>query len=470
MPEMPADLAVQATPLVDLAVAKAPLEPGDDHVVDVVPECQRRGPLTLGLLWITMVTGFPSVLAGFEWYKAGLSVSQVLECAFLSCLIMLAYALPACYVGAASGQTYSLLARHVFGRWGSWLISAVLVVVCALWYALGAVLLAEGLQGLYHWPISTALLACALGVAMAFNNFFGFAGIANFARYIAAPMLIVWVAASFAKACGTCPVAALAEPARAGWGTALMSVSGFVVGYAIWGNEADYWRYSKKKIRCLLPPLVVSLAIGEVLFPLTGWMLARLTGVTEFNAATELMTNYTLGGLSWVAAIVLAVSYFAVNDSGLYGAINGFENLVSLPRRQVVALLTVVSSVMAFFMADFSRAFDVVCLFSSILLPSSTVIVMAEYFLFRTRSQRQNQMHKVVALAALPRLSVPAILALLAAYTVGIATAGIFPQLESLHMGVCSLQGWLAGLAVYCLLRWCEIRRLGSQTDLTISR
>ena len=32
----------------------------------VVPLSDRRGPATLGLLWVTMVTGFPTVLIGFE--------------------------------------------------------------------------------------------------------------------------------------------------------------------------------------------------------------------------------------------------------------------------------------------------------------------------------------------------------------------------------------------------------------------
>lgn len=39
---------------------------GRDYCTDVVPLSDRRGPATLGLLWVTMVTGFPTVLIGFE--------------------------------------------------------------------------------------------------------------------------------------------------------------------------------------------------------------------------------------------------------------------------------------------------------------------------------------------------------------------------------------------------------------------
>ena len=44
-----------------------------------------------------MVTGFPSVLVGFERVKLGFSLPQILACLTVSNLILLAYALPACY-------------------------------------------------------------------------------------------------------------------------------------------------------------------------------------------------------------------------------------------------------------------------------------------------------------------------------------------------------------------------------------
>ena len=52
--------------------------------------------------------------------------------------------------------------------------------------------LAEGLKGLYHFNIPTMWLAAALALTMSVNNMFGFSGIANFARYFAAPVLILW--------------------------------------------------------------------------------------------------------------------------------------------------------------------------------------------------------------------------------------------------------------------------------------
>src|SRR6267142_3949549 len=119
----------------------------EDHAVDVVPLSERRGPVTLGLLWITMVTGFPSVLVGFEWYKNGLSLSQLLLAAAVSCVLLLIYTVPACILGTRSGQTFALLSRDIFGRWGSWLVSLNLASVSIACYGITAVFLAEGLKG-----------------------------------------------------------------------------------------------------------------------------------------------------------------------------------------------------------------------------------------------------------------------------------------------------------------------------------
>lgn len=413
----------------------------------------------MGLLWLTMVTGFPSVLIGFEWFKSGLTLVEVLQNVSLSCLILLLYSVPACYLGARSGQTFGLLSREVFGRWGSWFVSFNLVWISVGWYGLNAIFLAEGLIGLYHWQIPLAVLAGGLAVAMAFNNFFGFTGIANFARYLAAPVLIIWVGYTFGKAAAGCPQAVLLEPHHAMFPSALTVVSSFVIGYGVWGNEADYWRYGKPKAWQTVIPLVVSLAIGELIFPVAGWMLAKTTGVTDYAAATALMNQYAFGGVTLIAATVLSVTYFAVNDSGLYGAINALENIREMPRRCVVALLTLSGALVAAALSFNGKAFELVTTISSIVLPCATVVILAEHFILRKWWTVESNFDRVVSLSELPSVKVPALLAVLAGFLVGVLTSGLIDGLKSFHVGVCSLQAWIATLLVYLPLRSLERRK-----------
>ncbi len=427
-----------------------------DFTTELVPLTQRRGPLTLGLLWLTMVTGFPSVLIGFDWYKQGFTMLQIIQCMLISGLILLAYSIPSCYLGARSGQTYGLLSRSVFGRWGSWLVSFNLLWVSIAWYALNAIFLADGLKGLFHWNIPLVGFAAFLAVVMAFNNFFGFSGVANFARFIAAPVLIVWVGCTFFKAAGACPASVLSQPAHLGFGHALTVVSSFLIGYSVWGNEADYWRYGKAKISHSLIPLVISISVGQMIFPATGWMIARMSGITNYAQATDLMNHYSFGGFTIAAAFVLAVSYFAVNDSGLYGAINAQENIKELPRQKVVFGLMLAGVISSILLSGNPHAFELVTSLSCVFLPSATVVMMGEWFVVDRILGRQPDFSRVPSLSELERCRWPAVTALAAGCTVGVITSGIIPGLESLHVGVCSLQAWITALAVYIPWRLAE--------------
>src|ERR1700733_11132773 len=98
-----------------------------DYATSSVPLSERKGPVTMGLLWLTMVTAFPTVMIGFEWCKKGLTMPQLLSCTALSCLMLMVYSIPAIQLGARSGLSYTGLSRNVFGRLGSRLITVNLI-------------------------------------------------------------------------------------------------------------------------------------------------------------------------------------------------------------------------------------------------------------------------------------------------------------------------------------------------------
>jgi purine-cytosine permease-like protein len=429
-----------------------------DHATGIVPAAERRGPVTMGLLWVTMVTGFPTVLIGFDWYKQGITLSQLLPTLLLSCCVLLLYAIPAGYLGAKSGQTYGVLARNVFGRWGSWMVSFNLMWVAIAWYGLNALFLAEGLRGLLGLTVPTVVLAGALAMAMAFNNLFGFSGVANFARYLAAPVLMVWVAITFGKSVGTCSASIFSQQEHQSLAHVMTVVSSFVIGYGAWGNEADYWRYSKAKMSSIVIPLVVAMAIGLIIFPITGFLIANQTGITDYAVATSFMNQYAFGGLSIVAAIVLAVAYFAVNDSGLYGAINAQENIIELPRRKVVIGLMLAGTAAALALSQFRDALEMVASLSCVFLPSATVIVLSEW-LFASITGQGAEFARLMPVSELPRVKLPAMAAFASACAVGIATSGLIPSLSGLRVGVSSLEAWIAAIVVYIGLRTVEHAR-----------
>jgi purine-cytosine permease-like protein len=428
-----------------------------DYTTSVVPPRERRGPAMLGLLWLTMVTGFPSVLAGVDWFRQGLTLPQVFMCCLASIAILMLYTVPACYLGADSGQTFPLLSRKLFGKAGSSLVSLNAAWISVLWYGLTAYFLANGLQGIFHLPIDTMLLSALLAVVMSFNNLFGFAGVANFAGYLAAPVLIIWVLITFFKAAHECPSAVLSMAPHTSTWHALTTVSAFLVGYAAWGNEPDFWRFSKPKLVLTVIPLVVSLAIGTFIFPIAGWMLACISGITNYAAATAYMTNYAFGGVSILAALVLFVTYCAQNDANLYTAINGIANLKKIQRKKLACVLTGIAAVCAAVLSRSSHSFEDVASLSSTILPCPTVVMIAEWYLISRFTKIPPDFDTVAEFSTLPLVRWSAVTAVLTGSAVGLLTAGIIPGLERFHFGVCSLQAWLTTFIVYVTWRAVEL-------------
>lgn len=419
----------------------------------------------MGLVWLTMVTSFPAVLIGFEWHRQGISLSQVVICSIMSCLILLAYAVPASQLGARTGLGFCALSRVVFGRWGTLLITANLLWIFIVSYGMTAVLMAEAVESFLHLDISILWMSVGCAFLMAFNNLFGFSGVANFARFFAAPALIAWVGYTFFKA-AVAPAAlstlapdpqSIPHPRSIMY--ALTTTSSFIIGFAVWGNEMDYWRFSKVgSLRAALP-LAAALLIGLVVFPVAGWLVAHSSGITDSAAATSFMNSYSFGGLAIVGLIVLFAAYFASNDSNLFGTSAAIKSLWSIKPRLAVSLLALCGAITAAFLSttDSIKALEVIAALNCVVMPTPTVIMLTEWFLRSKVFPRSMDFSDVPDFSDLPAFRLafhwPALIALLSGLTVGIATSGLISSLEYLHIGICPLQAWLTSMVVYAILR-----------------
>jgi len=433
-----------------------------DYATSPVPLSERKGPFTMGLLWLTMVTAFPTVMIGFEWFKKGLTMPQLLSCTALSCLMLLIYSIPATQLGARSGLSYTALSRTVFGRFGSRLITFNLIWLFTGVYGLMALYMAESLVGLFHWAVPVSILAAVMAVVMAANNFFGFKGVANFARYFAAPALVGWVMYTFFKASSHCSFALMTQAPHVPFSTALTTISSFVIGFAVWGNEMDYWRFSRPKVAASAFPLAGALILGQIMFPAAGWMVAKVSGVTEYGAATSLMNDYSFGGLAIAAAIVLGASYFASNDSNLFGCVQACENLKQINHRTWALIVALVGAVCAAMLSilGVAKSMELFTSLNCVIMPTPTVIMMAEWLLIsRVFKSGSISSQRVPPFAELPPLRAAATFSLLFGIVVGLVTAGVLPGTEKFTIGVSSVQAWIAAFAVYIPLRLLEHKR-----------
>src|SRR5919108_585874 len=140
----------------------------------------------------TLAPGFTYLFLGFEYHRVGYPLAKSAAAGALGGFFYLCYALPAAYLGSVTGQTHALLTRSIFGVVGSVLVSLLLIGVAAGWTAFAFALLAIMYDGLFGWGHIMAI-GVTLAILGIVNNLFGFTGITAFARYLVAPLMILWM-------------------------------------------------------------------------------------------------------------------------------------------------------------------------------------------------------------------------------------------------------------------------------------
>src|ERR671931_2209908 len=182
--------------------------------IGVVPLRERRSLYHFLALWITLAAGFTYLFLGFQYHDAGYTLTRAVGAGALGAFCYLCYALPASYLGSKTGQTHALLTRSIFGKVGSALVSLLLIGVAAGWTAFAFNLLATLYDGLFSWGhiVLISVLLAVLGIV---NNLFGFTGIAAFARYVVAPVMIIWIAYLVLKGLTSIPSAQLGASPQA---------------------------------------------------------------------------------------------------------------------------------------------------------------------------------------------------------------------------------------------------------------
>jgi hypothetical protein len=148
--------------------------------------------------------------------------------------------------------------------------------------------------------------------------------------------------------------------------TAFFVVVGAMVGLSTWGNEPDIFRYAKagRASWWNIPSIAVPYALGAFLFPITGYVIAAVSGESSFSASIKYFANFTVFGLAGLMMVMLLVNQWAVQDGNLYIAINGAQNLLSrIPRwrrEYTVIGLGLAAAGMTYILPNLTKTFTIV--------------------------------------------------------------------------------------------------------------
>ncbi|MGH3623122.1 MAG: cytosine permease [Sciscionella sp.] len=423
-----------------------------------VPVDRRRPWHHFAALWITFSAGFTYLFLGFQYHDSGYSLGKAVGAGAIGAVAYLGYALPAAYLGSTTGQTHSLLTRSVLGRFGSALVSLLLVGVAAGWTAFAFNLLATLYDGLFGWGhvVALSVLLAVLGIV---NNLFGFVGIAAFARYVVTPVILLWVLYLVIKGFLQLPADRLDAPATGSTALPFLSGVGVAIGSVMWGNEPDTWRYGKPRFLWPAGPFAIALSVGFVLFVAGGWMMAELSGAGQYDFAPAFRYTvmYSLFGLLWLGAVVATVLQFAINDGNYYEMVNAGQNVLGQLRgwRRVYTclLVTVVAAVFAWRFPQVADGFFTVAGWSSIALPCTTVVMCVDRFVLPRLSGFTRPLERIPAWRDAGFANWPGIVAILAAVAFGAWGLGLVPgQTAVPTLGLPAVEAWLlAGVLYACL-------------------
>jgi purine-cytosine permease-like protein len=359
------------------------------------------------------------------------------------------------YLGSRTGQTHALLTRSIFGLVGSWIVSAFILVAPLGWVGFQANLLAVLWDGFYSWGHIFTLTLLLAGV-MILNNLLGFTGISVFARYLVTPILILWCIYMVLKAAFTDSSHLGGTPQGSGLPFWVAVVA--VIGFSMWGNEPDFWRYGRPRFMWPLPTYIFA-AVWFVLFTMAGWMMAALAGSTDPAKVFRYTVHYSLFGAFWLAWIIATISQFAINDGNYYESVNAGQNLLGTIRRWprvLTCLLVAGGGVLAADLVNFHflNGWFKVATFLAITVPSATVIMCVDHFLLPRLFRISRPLTNVPRWEQAGLINLPATLALLAAVFFGVTGTASWPHgwLESAppnSWGPVPLEAWAIAGGLY---------------------
>jgi len=418
----------------DLAFERATLDVSVRHDYStsdtgIVPLERRRPMWHFMGLWTTFVAGFSYMFLGFELHDGGHSLAATVGITAFGYALYVAYAVVGSYLGSRTGQTHALLTRSIFGLIGSWIVSAFILVAPLGWVAFQANLMITLWDGFYGWGHIFTLTLLFAGL-MIFNNLLGFTGISVFARYLVTPLLILWGIYMVVKAAIDAHGQLGGTPA--GSGLPFWVAVTAVIGFAMWGNEPDFWRFGKPRFMWPLPTYLFA-GCWFVLFTMAGWMMEQLAKTGDSAAVFRFTVHYSLFGAFWLAWIIATVSQIAINDGNYYESVNAGQNLIGgwhRWRRPFTCLLVAGGGVIAADLVNFHfiNGWFKVAVFLAITVPCATVIMAVDHFLLPRFFRISRPLTNVPSWEQVGLINVPAVVALLVAVFFGATGTAIWPH------------------------------------------
>ena len=156
-----------------------------DFSFEAVPKKARKGFLPMFFIMLGFTFFSASMSVGAKLGN-GLDLSGFVWAVLIGGAILAAYTGTLGYIGSESGLSFDLLARRSFGRFGSYLPSAMISLTQIGWFGVGVAMFA--IPAAEVLKISPTILVILGGVCMTASAYFGIKGM-EIISYISVPLI-----------------------------------------------------------------------------------------------------------------------------------------------------------------------------------------------------------------------------------------------------------------------------------------
>jgi len=299
------------------------------------------------------------VMLGFTFFSASMWVGQNLAAGLnwwdfvwallLGGLILAAYTGSLGWIGAESGLSLDLLARKSFGKYGSYLPSAMISFTQIGWFGVGlamfAIPVAMEIFGLEvtpdHMPVLGYVLVAVAGILMTASAYFGIKSL-TIVSYIAVPAVAILGTVAMILAICKGDVGLIEQFSIGTKDLGIIAGAGLVIGSFVSGGTAtpNFSRFAPSaKVGLIVT--VVAFFIGNSLMFLFGAVSSIYAGG---NDIFEVMLNLNL---FYAAVLVLGLNIWTTNDNALYSAGLGLSNITGVSKKTMVIISGLLGTVAA---------------------------------------------------------------------------------------------------------------------------
>ncbi len=341
-----------------------------DYSLEAVPMSARKG---FGSMFVIMMgfTFFSASMSAGAKMANGMDLGTFIWALLIGSLFLGIYTGLLAYIGGDTGLSFDLLAHRSFGKYGSYLPSAMIAITQIGWFGVGAAMFGYPVAEQFGVPLWILIVAC--GVCMTCSAYFGVKGL-EIVSWISVPLIAVLGIYSMVTATVDGGGLVAIFDKSTGSMTLLGGIAA-VIGSFISGGSAtpNFARFGKTNKTTVIAT-VIAFTIGNILMFCFGAVGGAFTG------KDDIFYVMIAQGLAIPAIIVLGANIWTTNDNALYTGSLGLSNITKVRKRPMVIVSGIIGTVLAVWLYN---NFIGWLNFLNATLPPVGMIIMMDFFMHR---------------------------------------------------------------------------------------